>query len=70
MDMDSGQWIPAGETTAEQTDFVVKGLIPKKKYKIRVKAKNKEGESEPLVTEEAILAKNPYGENLNFFIYR
>ncbi|XP_065220483.1 twitchin isoform X27 [Planococcus citri] len=62
MDLDSGQWIPAGEVSPDQTDFTVKGLIPKKKYKIRVKAKNKEGESEPLETEEPIVAKNPYDE--------
>lgn len=41
--------------------FTVTGLTPKKKYKIRVKAVNKEGESEPLETTDAILAKNPYG---------
>lgn len=36
-------------------------MTPKKKYKIRVKAVNKEGESEPLETTETIIAKNPYG---------
>lgn len=40
----------------------MENLTPKKKYKIRVKAVNKEGESEPLETEDAIVAKNPYGE--------
>lgn len=35
---------------------------PNKKYQFRVRAKNKEGESEPLETTDAILAKNPYDE--------
>lgn len=55
------------QVSADQTDFTVKGLIPKKKYKIRVKAKNKEGESAPLETEKPIEAKNPYGGYLRAF---
>ena len=46
-----------------QTQFKVEGLTPKKKYKFRVRAVNKEGESEPLETDEAIEARNPYGKN-------
>lgn len=38
------------------------GLTPKKKYKFRVKAVNKEGESEPLENDEPITARNPYGQ--------
>lgn len=62
MDMDTGRWIPAGEVGPNETSFNFTGLTPKKKYKFRVKAVNKEGESEPLEVEEAILARNPYGE--------
>lgn len=62
MDMDTGRWIPAGEVGPDLDNFTFKGLTPKKKYKFRVKAVNKEGESEPLETSEAILAKNPYDE--------
>lgn len=63
MDMDTGRWIPAGEVgPGEPHEFTFPGLTPKKKYKFRVKAQNKEGESEPLETDEAILAKNPYDE--------
>lgn len=47
----------------DKNSFTVDGLTPKKKYKFRVKAVNKEGESEPLETEEPILARNPYGKN-------
>jgi hypothetical protein len=62
MDLDTGRWIPAGEVgPGEPHTFTFSGLTPKKKYKFRVKATNKEGESEPLETDDAILAKNPYG---------
>jgi len=61
MDMDTGRWVPAGEVGPDKDSFTVDGLTPKKKYKIRVKAVNKEGESEPLEMDEAITAKNPYG---------
>lgn len=61
MDMDTGRWIPAGEVGAGDNKFTFKNLTPKKKYKFRVRAKNKEGESEPLET-DFILAKNPYDE--------
>lgn len=61
MDLDTGRWIPAGEVGPDQDSFTIKGLTPKKKYKFRVKAVNKEGESEPLETDEPITAKNPYG---------
>ncbi|XP_023314705.1 twitchin isoform X11 [Trichogramma pretiosum] len=63
MDMDTGRWIPAGEAGPnEPHTFTFNGLSPKKKYKFRVKAVNKEGESEPLETDEPIIAKNPYDE--------
>lgn len=40
----------------------VTGLTPGKEYKFRVAAVNSEGESEPLVAEETIVAKNPFDE--------
>jgi hypothetical protein len=39
----------------------VTSLTPDKEYKFRVTAVNSEGESEPLQTEESIIAKNPFG---------
>ncbi|KRF85408.1 twitchin isoform X27 [Drosophila virilis] len=60
MDEETGRWIPSGEVGPDETSFDFKGLTPNKKYKFRVKAINKEGESEPLETTDAILAKNPY----------
>lgn len=62
MDEETGRWIPAGEVGPDETSFNFKGLTPNKKYKFRVKALNKEGESEPLETFDYILAKNPYDE--------
>ena len=42
-------------------EFQVTDLIPGQDYKFRVAAVNDEGESEPLETEKAVKAKNPYG---------
>ena len=67
MDVDTGRWIPAGEVGPDKDTFTFSGLTPNKKYKLRVKAVNKEGESEPLVTDEAIVAKNPYGKSILFY---
>lgn len=54
-----GQWIPCG--TAKDTKANITGLQEGKPYKFRVKAVNKEGESEELETEKSIIAKNPFG---------
>lgn len=43
--------------------FNVEGLEPGHQYKFRVTAVNDEGDSEPLEANQAILAKNPYGES-------
>ncbi len=40
----------------------VKDLEKGKKYKFRVKAENAFGVSEPIETDKAILAKDPYGK--------
>lgn len=43
--------------------FNVEGLEPGHQYKFRVTAVNDEGDSDPLEADQAILAKNPYGES-------
>jgi hypothetical protein len=48
----------------DATEMDVTGLEPGKKYEFRVKAKNDEGESDPLDGENAIVAKDPFGELL------
>ena len=63
-DPDVGVWIPAG--TSAKPDFEVKDLTPGHEYQFRVKAVNKEGESEPLVTLAPIIAKDPFGEREEF----
>lgn len=62
MDEATGRWVPAGETDGPQTSLAVDGLVPGKKYKFRVKAVNRQGKSEPLTTQQAIEAKNPFDE--------
>lgn len=60
LDPMTGQWIPCGKSTEPEAN--VTGLQEGKSYKFRVKAVNKEGESEPLETEGTIIAKNPFDE--------
>lgn len=62
MDPLTGVWTPVSFLDPTKTDHVVTGLEPNKKYHFRVKAVNEEGESPPLETDTAILAKNPYGK--------
>jgi hypothetical protein len=54
--------VPCGEAGPDAAEHTVEGLTPGKKYKFRVKALNKEGESEPLESDQAVEAKNPYRE--------
>ncbi|CAJ0936046.1 unnamed protein product, partial [Mesorhabditis belari] len=58
MDMATGRWVPCGRSDGTTTQ--VANLQPGHEYKFRVKAVNKEGESEPLTADTAIVAKNPY----------
>ena len=59
-DTETGRWVPCGEVGPDDTEAEVDGLTPDKNYNFRVKAVNKEGESEPLETDASITAKNPY----------
>lgn len=60
LDKDTGRWVPVGRTADPEME--VKGLIEGHAYNFRVKAVNEEGESEPLETESATVAKNPFGK--------
>uniref|UniRef100_A0AC34GPF1 Twitchin n=1 Tax=Panagrolaimus sp. ES5 TaxID=591445 RepID=A0AC34GPF1_9BILA len=58
LDTASGRWVPCGR--ADDTHATVQNLQPGHSYQFRVRAVNKEGESDPLTTEKEILAKNPF----------
>ncbi|CAK5074870.1 unnamed protein product [Meloidogyne enterolobii] len=58
LDADTGRWTPCAKVKDCKAD--VKGLQKGKQYQFRVKAVNKEGQSEPLVGDQSIIAKNPY----------
>ena len=60
MDPTTGIWTPAAETIGAETTADVKGLTPGKKYKFRVKAVNRQGDSDPLYSDKDIIAKNPF----------
>ncbi|KAL3252348.1 hypothetical protein MRX96_017667 [Rhipicephalus microplus] len=62
LDPNTGLWVPAGDTIGPETQMKVKGLQPGKTYKFRVKAANRQGESEPLEADKSIVAKNPFDE--------
>ena len=59
MDTETGRWVPV--LTTKEPGAEITGLVPGKDYKFRVKAVNPEGESEPLETDKATTAKNPFG---------
>merc|ERR1711963_35803 len=58
MDIDSGEWVTACTTTG--CNATAEGLKPGHLYQFEVSAINKEGQSEPVLTGDPILAENPY----------
>ncbi|KAK6110371.1 Fibronectin type III domain family protein [Brugia pahangi] len=63
----NGRWVPCGETS--NTSLRVSKLVEGKEYKFRVKAINRQGESQPLTSTYPIIAKNPFdkpGKPTNF----
>lgn len=67
LDVATNRWVPCGET--EGTDFKVDGLQPDHQYKFRVKAVNKQGESEPLTVDKPIIAKDPWGKRCHGYMF-
>jgi hypothetical protein len=61
-DVARGGWMSAGDVHGDSTSFRVTKLTPGKEYLFRVRAVNKEGESDALETTGATLARNPYDE--------
>merc|ERR1711981_1353311 len=58
MDIDSGECATA--CTSSSCNATAKGLKPGHLYQFEVSALNKEGQSEPILTTDPILAENPY----------
>ena len=58
MDVSSGLWLPI--KTVKSFSLDVKNLVEGKSYQFLVRAVNQDGDSPDLVTEEAIVAKNPF----------
>ena len=61
----SGQWISCGRSAEPEANIT--GLLEGKPYKFRVKAVNKEGESDDLEADKSIIAKNPFGNDSIFY---
>lgn len=59
-DTETGSWVPCAKV--KDCKASIKGLKKDQSYQFRVKAINKEGASDPLVTIDNIIAKNPYDE--------
>lgn len=55
----TGQWLPCGKSSEPEANIT--GLQEGKQYKFRVRAVNKEGESDDLEADKFIVAKNPFG---------
>lgn len=68
-DTATGRWVQAGFVDAPkpnadgskpELDFLCPGLVEGNQYNFRVRAHNVEGDSEPLETEQSIIAKSPW----------
>lgn len=59
MDAEAMRWVTVGECAG--TSIRAEGLIEGHDYNFRVRAVNKQGESLPLNTTQAVTAKDPYG---------
>lgn len=74
MDTATGKWVRVGRLPADKMgpgdklEYEVTGLNPGSEYKFRVTAVNNEGDSEPLVSERSIIAKNPFGKSSCFYV--
>ncbi|CAF0846330.1 unnamed protein product [Brachionus calyciflorus] len=62
MDVARGEWSPAETVSGVVNQVKLTKLTPKKEYKFRVRAVNKEGESPNLETSTGTVAKNPFDE--------
>lgn len=72
LDTNTGKWTRVGKVNGERQPptYNVTGLEPGKSYQFRVTAINDEGDSEPLTTTHAIVAKDPYGTSISYHIIK
>jgi predicted phage tail protein len=64
MDVSSAKsvWRNAGEVTADVRSYKCQHLEENNKYKFRIRAVNKVGQSEPADLQETVVAKDPWGK--------
>ena len=62
MDVARGEWTPAETVSGLANQVKLTKLSPKKEYKFRVRAVNKEGDGPNLETAMPVLVKNPFDE--------
>ena len=60
-------WSKVEKVNKDTTELCVQNLREKTLYHFRVIAENKIGESEPLITKDATMAKSPFGNVLMYF---
>ena len=65
----TNKWTEVGKVPDDDTQCGVPGLTPGKKYKFQVKAVNKEGTSDPLVSAKDTLAKDPWSKYTNNLVF-
>jgi len=72
MDTATGKWVRVGKVNGERQPptYNVTGLEPGKTYQFRVTAINDEGDSDPLETQTAVLAKDPFGTHTRIFLMK
>lgn len=69
LDLATGKWTRVGKVPGDKEELNITGLEPGSEYKFRVTAVNDEGDSEPLITDKSIIAKNPFGKYKQYYIY-
>ena len=62
-------WSKATKVSADITECCVTELQENSMYYFRVIAENKVGESEPLETKDATMAKSPFSKEISYLFY-
>ena len=54
LDCDKGSWMACGRCKAGESEYTALGLLPDRRYRFRVSAVNRMGESEPAEAQETL----------------